>query len=461
MKRSLSYLLGLALAALVWLPPAMGQEKAGPPAVQPPAKDAATEPKGLELPPAEKSPANRVPDRPDVRNPKPDSTPERPDTTRDADAPGQDPTRNPRRDTREDNRDAREGTRDARQNSRDARDDVRDARRDFRADGEFRAETARAADLGIWFGSSAGADGLVIADIAAQGAIAKIGFQEGDRIVSINGQRVASETEFVRYLLADDIRTQRVKVVVFRDGREVPLFIQPSILVQEVVTYDPLWHYGLVIDDRYPGWFVVERVYPRTPAYYWGLRRGDVIVSLGGRRIASMDDLATAFRSGEGRLALQVNRGNRTRDINIDTSIDARTSLRPNFDADTRLDGRSEGRVPGRDPADRRPDLDRPGADRPATDRPGTDRPSADRPSTDPPSTDRPGADRPSADRPGADRPGSTPGGKATPATPARPGTPATPARPGAAPASPATPATPAVPAAPSAPAPAAPSAPR
>ena len=53
---------------------------------------------------------------------------------------------------------------------------------------EFRAETARAADLGIWFNSRANAEGLVVADLAAEGAIAKIGFQEGDRIVSINGQ---------------------------------------------------------------------------------------------------------------------------------------------------------------------------------------------------------------------------------------------------------------------------------
>ena len=94
-----------------------------------------------------------------------------------------------------------------------------------------------------------------------------------------------------------------------------------------------------------------------------------MLVSLGGRRIASTTELATAFRQGDGRLALQVNRGNVTRKIDVDTSIDARTSLRPNLDADTRLDGRIDGRidgrVPGRDPADRRPDLDRPGTDRP------------------------------------------------------------------------------------------------
>jgi hypothetical protein len=268
----------------------------------------------------------------------------------------------------------------------------------------------------------------VIADIAAQGAIAKVGFQEGDRIVSINGMPVRTEREFLRYLWADDIRTERVKVIVFRGGREQILYIQPSLIIEEVVTYDPLWHYGLVIDDRYPDRIVVLRVYPRTPAYYAGLRAGDVIVNLGGRRVATVTEFTRALSSAEGQLDLQVSRGNRTRELALDTSAVAeggtRATLRPDIDdaservegrlegrpddpqlrfkegrAKTRTEGATEGRTEGRvkgraetpdteDPADDRPKLDRPKSDRPDVPKRRTETPKADAPKADTPKVD-------------------------------------------------------------------------
>jgi S1-C subfamily serine protease len=169
--------------------------------------------------------------------------------------------------------------------------------------------------MGVWFGSRAGADGLIIADVAAQGAIAKIGFQEGDRIVSISGTPVRAEADFVRLLLAEDIRSERVPVIVLRDGSEQTLYVQPALLYDEIAWYDPFWQYGLVMDDRYPDRLAVLRVYPRTPAYYAGLRAGDVIVSAGGDRIAAVSDFSRIIADADGPLALQVTRANRTREL--------------------------------------------------------------------------------------------------------------------------------------------------
>jgi hypothetical protein len=312
-----------------------------------------------------------------------------------------------RREGREAARDTRDAVRDARDAGRATGRDVREAARDARADARAAArvdiDNLRAADIGLWFNArGAAADGLVISDIAADGAIAQVGFREGDRIISVNDQRVASEADFLRFLRAEDLRDQRVKVVVFRGGREQIVYIQPSLIYGEAVAFDPLWQYGLVIDERYNDRIVVARVYPRTPAYYAGLRTGDVIVSLGGQRIANVAALADAFRAPDGRVALQVSRGNRTRDIEIDSNanIEARTTLRPNVDGETRIDGR--GRIEAREGS-----VEQPGGTRTRIEKERPNAPaSKPRLGSDPEdATPAPPAERVPAEKPAAEKP--------------------------------------------------------
>lgn len=233
------------------------------------------------------------------------------DTTRDA----RDNVRDARGDARDDVRDARDQARDqtrdkvrdprdpkdpVRDQSRDARDpenirqpnrdERRDDRRDDRNDREtgvnagarFSAQGTRGADIGLWFERDT-TKGLVIADVATRGAIAKLGFREGDRIVSINGRKVTREDDFVTYLFADDVRNEKIKVIVIRDGREEVIIVEPAVFVEELsyVENDPLEHFGVIVDDRYNDRIVVWRVVPRSPAYYAGIRAGDVIVSVG------------------------------------------------------------------------------------------------------------------------------------------------------------------------------------
>lgn len=274
-----------------------------------------------------------------------------------------DTARGARRDARETGRDAREAGREIREEAREGGRNVRDVTQEI--------ESLRAADIGLWLRGRGGADGLLVGDVAADGAIAKAGFQEGDRIISVNDQKVASEGEFMAFLRDEQIREQRVKVIVLRGGRETVLYVMPATIYREAVVYDPLWRYGLVIDDRYPDRVVILRVFPRTPAYYAGLRAGDVVVGVRGRRIARVADFVNAFTSADGRFAIQVNRANRTRDLEIDASAEAgaRTSLKPQVDRETQIDGR--GRV---ERLENRPDLpaDTPRIERPRPNEPAT-----------------------------------------------------------------------------------------
>jgi C-terminal processing protease CtpA/Prc len=255
------------------------------------------------------------------------------------------------RDAREAVRDTRDAARDTVRDARDAaRDTVRDAR-DVRAD--FRVEGTRAADFGIWF-NRGGNDGLVIADVATRGAVAKLGFREGDRIVSVNGQRITAEADFVRYLLADDVRNDRVKVIIIRDGREEVVMVEPAVIIDEIayVENDPLENFGIIVDDRYTDRIVVWRVVPRSPAFYAGIRAGDVLVSLGDQRLTGVRNLVQRLTDIDaGNVQVQINRGQATRTIDVDlprfvARTERRTSLRPNFDAverrEDRLDRREE-----------------------------------------------------------------------------------------------------------------------
>jgi gas vesicle protein len=354
-------------------------------------------------------------------------------------------TRDNVRDTRDNARDqARDNVRDprdpkdpARDQSRDARDPAnvrqpnRDDRRDDRqpsrddrderssegnAGARFSAQSTRGADIGLWFERDT-SKGLVIANVATRGAIAKLGFREGDRIVSINGKRAIREDEFISYLFADEARTERIKVIVIRDGREEVVIVEPAVFVEELsyVENDPLEHFGVIVDDRYNDRIVVWRVVPRSPAYYAGIRAGDVIVSVGNQRLANVAAFVTRLTGVDpGELQVQVNRGQATRTLHVDVPqfvgrTERRTSLRPNIDnaverRDDRLD-RREDRIEDR--RDRREDAPRlPGVTSPVAPAPGAVAP----PAVAPPAVTPLPAPRPSTPAPAPGNPAQRPG---------------------------------------------------
>jgi predicted metalloprotease with PDZ domain len=249
------------------------------------------------------------------------------DTARDARDAARDTTRDARDAARDTARDARDTARDARDRARDLVDDARGSARRT-----FRTEDLRGPDLGLWFERST-RDGLVIADLATEGAIADLGFREGDRIVSVNGRRVASEREFITLLSDDELRDQRVKVAVMRGGRQEVIQVQPSALLEPATTVSTsrLEDFGIILDDRIDNRVVVWRVVPRSPAFYAGIRPRDVILSFGGERIAAGPDLVRVIEKADpGEVAIQVNRGDRTRTIQAEmTAMEARTAARP------------------------------------------------------------------------------------------------------------------------------------
>jgi hypothetical protein len=204
----------------------------------------------------------------------------------------------------------------------------------------MRPNDLRAPDIGLWFDRGT-RDDLVISDIASRGAIAKIGFHEGDRIVSVNGHRIAREADFIQYLFGDGTTLVPVEVVITRDGRDETIQVDPSLLVADydnAEQVDPVEQFGIVADDRYPDRIVVWRVIPRSPAYYAGFRQGDVITTFHDQPMTTLQAFQQSLTGANaGEVAVQVRRGDRTRDLSVDVPrFDQRgerhTAMRPNLD---------------------------------------------------------------------------------------------------------------------------------
>jgi len=235
-------------------------------------------------------------------------------------------------DDRHTTRDAREGARDT---IRDDRQQVREGRRDARtARREFIADRLRSGDFGLFFRRIA--DRLQISDIANRGAIAQSGLKEGDEIVSVNGKPVNSERQFVDTLFADHESNKAAQVVVKRNGHEQTLSINTKPFVEEHLNSDNQLHdFGLVLDESDPTHVKVQTVIPRSPAFYGGMKSGDLITRFNGERINAIKDLVQTIASATGgtTTSVEINRNGGSRSLDIDVpnnqSDEPRTALKP------------------------------------------------------------------------------------------------------------------------------------
>lgn len=345
--------------------------------VEPPA----SEPGGPEAPPISEAPANpTIPDTPDDAPAVP-SEPGLPDMPDPIDAQAGPEAELPR-DLREEATEAKaerpdefpdrsdqtretETAPDARvDKGDDDRDKFREARRDDRGEdirrpsartttsattrsatsARFDTEHLRSADIGLWFGHAA-TDGLVVSDVVAGGAMHRFGFHEGDMVLSVNGAKVATEADFVHALFDPRFHDRTVEVIVFRDGRRMPIHVEPRLLIEEHsrVDVDPLDQLGIVLDDRHPDRARVWKVLPRLPAFYAGIRAGDVIVNFGGHPVKNAEELKILVANpGQGPIDIQVARQDRTRRLSMEAPVERprkeelRTAERPMIDPQVR-----------------------------------------------------------------------------------------------------------------------------
>jgi len=198
-------------------------------------------------------------------------------------------------------------------------------------------QITRAADMGLWFNRN-NRNGLVISDVSSSGPISRFGFQEGDQIMSVNGNRVASEQQFLNLLTSPQFMNQRAQVAVWRNGQQVPVWVEPWTLMQGgssgggSAQSDPLHSYGIVLDDRYQS-PVVWKVLPQSPAHYAGIRGNDVIVAWNGQHVNDPHELVSAAQQTEqSEIPVQLSRNRQLRNVTLEADGQNRTALRPSYE---------------------------------------------------------------------------------------------------------------------------------
>ncbi|MCL1867998.1 MAG: RIP metalloprotease RseP [Paludibacter sp.] len=113
-------------------------------------------------------------------------------------------------------------------------------------------------------------------------AMLDAGFQNGDKILKINGQDVESQKEIFEHLLIDGNRD----VAVERNGATLELRM-PQDLAQKILES------GKFASMRFP--FVIDSVLANTRAEHAHLQKGDSIIAVNGRQMFIFQDITNEF----------------------------------------------------------------------------------------------------------------------------------------------------------------------
>src|ERR1017187_10194304 len=155
----------------------------------------------------------------------------------------------------------------------------------------------------------------VIGYVEPGSAEAKLGIQEGDRIVAVNGEKVKSWQDVVLDTVV--ARTSVLPVVIEHDGREITYQLKATAdnaIGLKLLNLDPRDHPE------------VMEVISGSAAERAGLKQGDHIISFAGVPIASRDQLIDLIRKRGGQpTEMRVDRGTEKVVLNITPTVDPTT----------------------------------------------------------------------------------------------------------------------------------------
>lgn len=120
---------------------------------------------------------------------------------------------------------------------------------------------------------------------------ARAGLRVGDRIVSVDGERI-DDFENLRMLISMNA-DRELRVVYVRDGRQVTTSLTPE---KQETDYGPVGKAG------FGAWIapILGGVAPDSPAAKAGLRAGDRITAVNGAPVTQIDDFGKAAESAKG-----------------------------------------------------------------------------------------------------------------------------------------------------------------
>lgn len=153
-----------------------------------------------------------------------------------------------------------------------------------------------------------GKSGLAVTKVLPGSPAEKAGIQEGDIIVSINGERVRASRDVREFLRSLD-EAQEVPVVLRRDGQEMTVTVKPEKR-DRFVFFQGGKYLGVSLqelDADLASYFQVDpkagvlisRVEKDSPAEKAGIRSGDVITHINGKKVNTAEDVREFVHSEE------------------------------------------------------------------------------------------------------------------------------------------------------------------
>jgi predicted metalloprotease with PDZ domain len=336
-------LLGFALVVSQVLPIA-AQDKPGPKQDKPgPKAKPDPKPNKPDAKPDRPGKPDTKPDKPDAKPDKPDAKPDRPGKPDRPDAkpdkpdakpdkPGKPDAKPDRPDAKPDKPDAKPdkpdakpdkpGKPDAKPDRPDAKPDAPDrAGKNARQGRKFEASKVKTEDLGVSFKEAD--KGVRITNIEKNSVFVDSGFRSDDVILSVNGQNVTRQADFMTYLFNPGV-TGRVPVIVLRDGVRETVYLRPTTIIRDyerVVVDDrnPIREFGLVLDGRNDGRLIVDRVLRDSRADHAGIKVDDEILAVNDRDVESREELARMLEKFQAeRIDMEVRRERSARVIEVE-----------------------------------------------------------------------------------------------------------------------------------------------
>ena len=149
-----------------------------------------------------------------------------------------------------------------------------------------------AGDVGQW------SDGALVTSVYTRSPAERAGFLAGDVIIAVDGQSVTGTGEVMRNV-GDAGPGTRLTLTVERDGTEQEITVRLAERPQEGEPRGTNWPGIFVLDDP-PGQGIgVHGVSDTSAAWLTGLRRGDVIIEIDGRKVSDVDDFYAALREAD------------------------------------------------------------------------------------------------------------------------------------------------------------------
>ncbi len=185
-------------------------------------------------------------------------------------------------------------------------------------------------DLSSYFGLK-DQKGILVAQIVKESPAFKAGLKEGDIIVKFDGVDVDSMKDLLVKINNTPVG-KRVNILMIRDKTKIPLMIDIGEMPSEeemarmegkaleeehevvaewrgMQTFPITQDLAARLDIRDREGVIVVNVIPRSPAYFAGLRPGDIIMRINNKEIGTIEDYKEAVKALKGNALIYTDRG--------------------------------------------------------------------------------------------------------------------------------------------------------